>query len=237
MTLYDHSIYESPTAKMDNNPSKPVKRDPEATRRRILEAATDQFSKYGLAGARVDAISEVAGSNERMLYYYFGSKELLYVAVLESMYKAFAQKESSLDLTCLEPRDAIATLARSIWTYLWDSPQWLNLINNENLHQGRYLKSFEKLTEAISPVVEVLKSILQRGADAGQFQRGVDPLDFYVTLIGMGYYIASNRFSLNAFTGGDYVQPSNRERITTMHVEMLLAYLCVPATEQRSEST
>ncbi|WP_248324045.1 MULTISPECIES: TetR family transcriptional regulator [unclassified Caballeronia] len=213
---------------MDSNPSKPVKRDPEGTRRRILEAATDQFSKFGLAGARVDAISELAGSNERMLYYYFGSKELLYVAVLESMYKGFAQKESSLDLTGLEPSEAIAALAQSIWTYLWDSPQWLNLINNENLHQGRYLKEFEKLDEAILPVVEVIKAILERGADAGQFRKGVDPLDFYVTLIGMGYYIASNRFTLNAFTGRDYVNVENRERISAMHVEMLLGFLRPP---------
>ncbi|MDR5856044.1 TetR family transcriptional regulator [Caballeronia sp. LZ062] len=217
---------------MDTNPSKPVKRDPEATRRRILEAATDQFSRFGLAGARVDAISEVAGSNERMLYYYFGSKELLYVAVLESMYKDFARKESSLDLTGLAPRDAIATLAQSIWTYFWDSPQWLSLINNENLHQGRYLKASDKLNDAISPLVEVIQSILERGADAGQFRRGVDPLDFYLTLIGMGYYIASNRYTIDAFTGRDYVQLADRQRIAAMHAEMLLAFLRPPTIDQ-----
>ncbi|WP_250441862.1 TetR/AcrR family transcriptional regulator [Caballeronia sp. AZ1_KS37] len=211
---------------MDSKPPKlVVKRDPEGTRRRILEAAKSQFAKFGLAGARTDAISEVAGSNERMLYYYFGSKELLYVAVLESMYADYAQKESELHLSGLQPREAMAALATSIWAHLWDNPEWIGLINNENLHQGRYLKSSEKLSETISPVVEVVRSILTRGADAGQFRSGIDPLDFYVTLVGMGYYIASNRFTINAFTGRDYAHWSDRQNISEMHLEMLDAYL------------
>ncbi|WP_244808724.1 TetR/AcrR family transcriptional regulator [Caballeronia zhejiangensis] len=211
---------------MDSKPPKlVVKRDPEGTRRRILEAAKTQFAKFGLAGARTDAIAQVAGTNERMLYYYFGSKELLYVAVLESMYADYAKKESELDLTGLQPREAMATLARSIWAHLWDNPEWIGLINNENLHQGRYLKSSEKLSETISPVVEVVRSILARGADAGQFRSGIDPLDFYVTLVGMGYYIASNRFTINAFTGRDYSHWSDRQKISEMHLEMLDAYL------------
>jgi AcrR family transcriptional regulator len=53
----------------------PVKRDAEGTRRRILAAATDQFTTHGLAGARIDAIARAANTNERMLYYYFGAKK------------------------------------------------------------------------------------------------------------------------------------------------------------------
>ncbi len=211
---------------MDSKPPKPVvKRDPEGTRRRILEAAKSQFAKFGLAGARTDAIAQVAGTNERMLYYYFGSKELLYVAVLESMYADYAQKESELDLSGLQPREAMAALATSIWAHIWDNPEWIGLINNENLHQGRYLKSSEKLSETISPVVEVVRSILARGADAGQFRSAIDPLDFYVTLVGMGYYVASNRFTINTFTGRDYSHWSDRQKISEMHLEMLDAYL------------
>ncbi|WP_250487058.1 TetR family transcriptional regulator [Caballeronia sp. GaOx3] len=211
---------------MDSKPPKSVvKRDPEGTRRRILEAAKSQFAKFGLAGARTDAISEVAGSNERMLYYYFGSKELLYVAVLESMYADYAKKESELDLSSLQPREAMAALATSIWVHLWDNPEWLGLINNENLHQGRYLKTSEKLTETISPVVDVVGSILERGVDAGQFRSGIDPLDFYVTVVGMGYYIASNHFTISAFTGRDYARQSDRAQICELHLELLDAYL------------
>jgi AcrR family transcriptional regulator len=202
-----------------------AKRDPEGTRRRILEAATEQFSTLGLAGARVDAIAQAAGTNERMLYYYFGSKERLYVAVLESMYADFAEKESSLDLSGLEPSEAIATLAKSIWAHLWDSPRWLGLINGENLNRGRYLESCEKLRATISPVVEVISTILARGVATGRFRRDVDPLDFYVTLVGTGYYIASNRFTINAFAGRDYAQQPERGKISEMHLAMLEAYL------------
>jgi AcrR family transcriptional regulator len=225
MVSIQPSLCEGELRKMDSKPHKPTKRDSEGTRRRILEAATGQFAKFGLAGARTDAIAEVAGSNERMLYYYFGSKELLYVAVLESMYADYAKKESELDLSGLQPREAMATLARSIWAHFWDNPEWLGLINNENLHQGRYLKTSQKLSETISPVVDVVRSILARGADAGQFRSGIDLLDFYVTLVGMGYYIASNRFTINTFTGRDYAHWSDRQKICEMHLGILDAYL------------
>jgi AcrR family transcriptional regulator len=208
-----------------------VKRDPEGTRRRILEAASGQFTKLGLAGARVDAIATAAGTNERMLYYYFESKEGLYVAVLEAMYAQFAEREGSLDLSGLEPAEAIRELAGSIWTYLRENPQWLCLVNNENLHEGRYLERSSRLRETISPVIDLLRVTLERGVAAGEFRRGIDPLDFYVTLIGMGYYIVSNRFTIEAFTGRSYAERRNQESIASMHVDMLLAYLRPTANE------
>lgn len=202
-----------------------VKRDPEGTRRRILEAATDQFTKFGLAGARVDAIATAAGTNERMLYYYFASKEGLYVAVLEAMYAKFAERESSLDLSDLQPADAMRELAKSIWTHLRENPQWLSLINNENLHEGRYLERSSTLRETISPVLDLMRVTLERGMAAGQFRQGIDPLDFYVTVVGLGYYIVSNRYTLEAFTGRNYADHHRQESISAMHLDMLLAYL------------
>jgi AcrR family transcriptional regulator len=202
-----------------------VKRDPESTRRRILEAATEQFTRFGLAGARVDAIAAAAVTNERMLYYYFTSKEGLYVAVLEAMYAQFAAQEGSVDLSGLTPNDAIRDMAQSIWAYLWKNPQWLNLVNNENLHEGQYLKRSSSLRETISPLIDLLRVTLERGAAAGQFRSGIDPLDFYVTLVGMGYYIVANRFTVRAFTGRNYAEPLHQESISTMHVDMLLSFL------------
>ncbi|SAK92879.1 TetR/AcrR family transcriptional regulator [Caballeronia ptereochthonis] len=206
-----------------------VKRDPEGTRRRILDAAADQFSTLGLAGARVDAIASAAGTNERMLYYYFQSKEGLYVAVLEAMYAHFADQEGQLDLADLVPADAMRTLVLSIWAHLRNNPRWLSLINNENLHQGRYLERSSKLRETISPVVELVRSTLARGTATGEFREGVDPLDFYVTVVGMGYYVVSNRFTIEAFTGRNYAEQVNHESISSMHVDMLLTYLRTPA--------
>lgn len=212
-----------------------VRRDPEGTRRRILEAATQQFTQFGLAGARVDAIANAAGTNERMLYYYFTSKEGLYVAVLESMYAQFGEREARLDLSGLDPTDAIRKLAQSIWAYFWDNPQWLSLINNENLHKGRYLERSSGLRATISPVVDLLRVTLERGVAAGQFRAGIDPLDFYVTLVGLGYYVVSNRFTLDAFLGRNYAQPQQQASISALHADMLLAYLHEGALASRDQ--
>lgn len=202
-----------------------AKRDPEGTRRRILEAATVQFTKNGLAGARVDAIATAAGSNERMIYYYFESKEGLYVAVLEAMYAQFAEREGSVDLSALQPAEAIRKLARSIWANLRANPQWLSLVNNENLHEGRYLARSNSLRVTIAPVVEQLRTTLERGAASGQFRQGIDPLDFYVTLVGMGYHVVSSRYTIASFTGRNYAEQCHQESISDMHVDMLLSYL------------
>lgn len=202
-----------------------IRRDPEGTRRRILEAATQQFSTHGLSGARVDAIATAAETNERMLYYYFQSKEGLYVAVLEAMYAEFARHEVSLDLAGLQPAVAIRTLALSIWDYFRANPSWLNLINNENLHEGRYLERSPKVTEAISPVIDLLRATLARGAATGDFRADVDALDFYVTLAAMGYYLVSNRFTLKVFVGRDYTESTVIAAVTEMQVKMLIAYL------------
>lgn len=208
------------------------KRDPEGTRRKILEAAKEQFTSFGLAGARVDAIASAAGTNERMLYYYYKSKEGLYVAVLEAMYADFAGQGSSVDLLGLAPFDAVRSLAESIWAHLQKNPGWLRLINNENLHEGRYIERSTKLREAISPVVELVRKTLARGVAAGDFRGDVEALDFYVTVVGMGYYVVSNRFTLQSFTGRDYSKQSTQAAISSMHVDMLFSYLRPTSKQQ-----
>ncbi len=76
-------------------------RDAERTQQAILAAAEKEFANKGLAGARVDIIAERAGANKRMLYYYFNSKENLYLAVLERVYGAMRQVERMLNMTDL----------------------------------------------------------------------------------------------------------------------------------------
>ena len=141
------------------------------------------------------------------------------------MYAQFAEREGSLDLSDLQPADAIRELAQSIWTHLRANPQWLSLVNNENLHEWRYLERSSRLRETIFPVVDLRRAILERGTAAGQFRAGIDPLDFYVTLVGMGYYVVSNRFTLEAFTGRDYAEQRRQKSISAMHADMLLPYL------------
>ncbi|AME25291.1 TetR/AcrR family transcriptional regulator [Caballeronia sordidicola] len=202
-----------------------IKRDPEGTRRRILLAAAEEFAAGGLFGARVDQIARRAETNERMLYYYFGSKEQLFTAVLEHAFTALTDAEKSLDLEGVAPVEAVTQLAHFIWNYYREHPELLRLVNNENLHEARYIKGSTRIRELISPVVAKLAKILERGQQAGLFRNNVDPLRFYITLSGLGYYIVSNRFTLEATFGLDFSADAERDEIIKMNTELLLAYL------------
>ena len=160
-----------------------------------------------------------------MLYYYFGSKEQLFTAVLEHAFGALVDTERSLDLDGVAPVEAMTRLAHFVWDYYRDHPELLRLINNENLHEARYIKGSTRIRELISPVVATLAGILERGAKAGLFRNDVDPLKFYVTLSGLGYYIVSNRFTLEATFGLDFSQADQRDDMVKMNTELLLAYL------------
>ncbi|MDR5812844.1 MULTISPECIES: TetR family transcriptional regulator [unclassified Caballeronia] len=202
-----------------------IKRDPEGTRRRILLAAAEEFAAGGLFGARVDQIARRAETNERMLYYYFGSKEQLFTAVLEHALSALVEAERTLELDGVAPIEAMTRLAHFVWDYYRDHPELLRLINNENLHEARYIKGSNRIRELISPIVTTLTAILERGQKAGLFRNDVEPLRFYVTLSGLGYYIVSNRFTLEATFGLDFNEAHQREQIVRMNTELLLAYL------------
>jgi AcrR family transcriptional regulator len=202
-----------------------IKRDPEGTRRRILLAAAEEFANGGLFGARVDQIARRAETNERMLYYYFGSKEQLFTAVLEHAFTALNEAERTLDLADLAPVEAMTRLAHFVWDYYRDHPDFLRLINNENLHEARYIQKSTRIREMISPIVATLGTILARGESAGLFRANIDPLRLYVTLSGMGYYIVSNRFTLAATLGRDFSASAERAEMVQLNTEMLLAYL------------
>ncbi|WP_233862716.1 TetR/AcrR family transcriptional regulator [Paraburkholderia adhaesiva] len=202
-----------------------IKRDPEGTRRRILLAAAEEFAGGGLFGARVDQIARRAETNERMLYYYFGSKEQLFTAVLEHAFTLLTEAERALDLADLAPVEAITRLAHFVWDYYRDHPEFLRLINNENLHEARYMQKSTRIREMVSPIVATVAAILARGEAAGLFRANVDPLRLYVTISGMGYYVVSNRFTLAATLGRDFSTSTERAEIVQLNTEMLLAYV------------
>ncbi|MEX3628856.1 MAG: TetR family transcriptional regulator [Burkholderia sp.] len=202
-----------------------IKRDPEGTRRRILQAAAEEFASGGLFGARVDQIARRAETNERMLYYYFGSKEQLFTAVLEQAFSALTEAERVLDFDGVPPVEAVTRLAHFIWDYYRDHPELLRLITNENLHEARYILKSPRTREMISPLVQTLGSVLARGQSAGLFRSDVDPLRFYVTLSGLGYYIVSSRYTLAAMLDRDFSTPDGRAEMVRMNTDILLAYL------------
>ncbi len=205
--------------------SRVVKRDPERTRARILDAATDEFTKHGLGGARVDRIAKRAGTNERMLYYYFISKDQLFLTVLENVYIKLAEAERALELGHLDPVDAITKLVQFIWNYYIAHPEFISLINSENLHEAKYLRKSRKLAQLVSPVQDNIREIVQRGQEAGVFRGGIDPAEVYITLVALNYYYLSNRHTLSTVLARDLMSPVARESHLKHAVEVVLSYL------------
>lgn len=189
-------------------PRRRSSRDPVRTQAMILEAATAEFAEKGIGGARVDTIAERAGTNKRMLYHYFGDKTGLYVAVLEQTYASIRSAERKLDITQKKPEDALSELARFTWRYFLDHPEFISLLNTENLHKAKHLKGSSRLTEMHSHLVTEIEQVLKRGTEEGVFEAGVDPLNVYLTIASLGFFYLSNRHTLAVIFGRDLTQPN-----------------------------
>lgn len=174
---------------------KPRVRDAEATKARILDAAKKEFAKNGLGGARVDVISEKASANKRMIYHYFGSKEGLFQTILENAYVDIRTAEQKLNLDHLPPEEALERLVRFTWDYYLKNPEFITLVNSENLHRAKHLKKSEVIKIYSRKFVSMVATILDRGVATGVFRPGVDPVQLNITIAAIGYYYLTNRFT------------------------------------------
>lgn len=180
-----------------NSSARRPKRDAAATRDKILRAAITEFCRRGYDGARMDRIAKQAGSNIRMVYHYFGSKERLYLVVLEYVYSEVRTKEAALNLRGHEPMEGMLALVDFTFVHLIDHPEFIELIRNENLLRGRYLKKSQFVPEATLPLVKTIKELLRRGARQGVFRRNIDPVQLYVSLLSLCFIHLSNRYTLS----------------------------------------
>ena len=205
--------------------AKSALRDPARNRERILAAALEEFARFGLGGARVDRIAARAGANKRMLYYYFGNKEAMFLAVLESRYAHIRRAEQGLRLGDLDPREGMRRLIAFTWSYYLKHPEFLTLLNSENLHRGRHLRRSRQVAAMHSPLVAMLRDLLARGVRKGQFRRGVDPVQLYISIAALGYFYLSNRHTLSTIFERDLLAARNKaERLKHM-TALVLGYL------------
>lgn len=196
-----------------------------ATRQRILDAALAEFADKGLAGARVDEIAARAGANKRMLYAHFGSKEDLWLTVLERAYAAKREEERALNVGALPPEEAMRRLVEFNLRYTAAHPEFVALLNQENIHRAAYLQRSAQVPAMYSPLLEALRRVLARGEEAGVFRRGVDPLQLYVTIVGIGHFYVANMHTLSTIFGaGLGTEAALREREAHC-VEVVLGYL------------
>jgi AcrR family transcriptional regulator len=197
-------------------------RDAEATRRDILAAATVEFSRKGLGGARVDAIALRARANKRMIYHYFGSKEKLFSAVLEEAYGAIRSAELDLPLAELAPGEALERLVRFTWDYYLAHPEFISLVNSANLHKARHVRESARFRASGPPFVGLVKSILDRGVAAGIFRPGIDPIQLNITIAAIGYYYLTNRFTSGILFERDFMSESNLAERLAFNLDTIL---------------
>lgn len=179
------------------------------TRERILQAAVKVFAQRGLGGARINLISRAARSNERMIYYYFGSKEKLFIEVLGSIYRDMWEAERALDLDLSNPVAALEAIVQFTMNHYLTHPEMLTLLNNENLHKGKYVSKSQTLKQLSSPALELMERIYRRGVDLRVFRRGIPPLHIYLLILALNYFYVSNRYTLSAFLGTDLMESAN----------------------------
>lgn len=176
-------------------------RSAQLTRESILKAALRVFSKYGLNGGSIEKISSAAKSHDRMIYYYFGNKEGLFVAVLEESYRRFNEAEARVKI---DPDDPVASLCRIVHFivhYYQQHPEFVTILNSENLHRGKHVVKSRKAKEYSSTAISVFDEVLKAGKAKRLFRQDIRGRDLYMMVAALGYFYQSNRYTLSAFLG------------------------------------
>jgi AcrR family transcriptional regulator len=200
-------------------------RDAERTQREILEVATSEFSDRGFAGARVDEIAARTRTTKRMIYYYFGSKERLFVAVLERAYAAIRAAEQTIEVDHLEPVDAIRRLAELTFDHHESHPEFIRLVSIENIHRAEHIAGRSDFAGQNSPAIELIQRILERGREDGSFTRIVDAVDVHMMISAFCVFRVANRHTFGAIFDRDPLDPALRERYRQMLADMVVEYL------------
>jgi AcrR family transcriptional regulator len=200
-------------------------RDAGRTRAEILDVATREFADRGYAGARVDEIADRTRTTKRMIYYYFGGKERLYVAVLERAYTRIREAEQHADVEDLDAATALRRIAELTFDHHEAHPDFLRLVSIENIHHGEHISRSETLRNLNTPVVDLIGRILDRGRSAGVFRREVDALDVHMLISAFCVFRMANRHTFGAVFGRDLVDPDRREHYRRMLGDVVVDYL------------
>jgi AcrR family transcriptional regulator len=178
-----------------------------ATQEIILRAAVKVFAADGYAGARIDTIAKTAKSANRMIYYYFKSKQALFIAVLERIFKELGDAEAALDLSGFDPETSLRALISFTWNHYRTHPEMLTLLNNENLHQGRHMARSRRIKELSFPLLSFLRDVLARGVKEKVFRADIDAYDLYIINCAVSYFYLSNCFTMSAFLDRNLMTP------------------------------
>jgi AcrR family transcriptional regulator len=219
-------------SKLRDVPAKPkpeLQRDAERTRAELLAVATEVFAESGYSGARVDEIAERTRTTKRMIYYYFGGKEQLYLAVLENAYRGIREAEQKLRVDHVDPVIAIRRLAEVTFDHHVAHDAFIRLVAIENIHRGEYIGKLESLRELSTPATSVLDEILQAGRAAGKFRDDVDALDVHIVISAYCVFQVANRYTFGFLFGVDFTETSQRAHLRRMIGDVVVGWLTMAA--------
>lgn len=200
------------------------KNDPEKTQEDILDVATEEFSAFGLSGGRVDAIAEKTRTSKRMIYYYFGSKESLYLAVLEKAYRKIRSLEADLELADMPPVEALRTLIASTFDHDENNPEFVRLVSIENIHQASHMKRSSEIGELSLSIVKTIGEILEKGRSQGVFRRDIEAIDLHMFISAFCFFRVSNRYTFGTIFHRDLSEPGLYNRHKQMISDAVIAY-------------
>jgi AcrR family transcriptional regulator len=200
-------------------------RDPERTRQEILDVALAEFARNGYSGARVDEIAAKTRTTKRMIYYYFGGKEQLYIAVLEQAYSIARDAERQLDVDHLDPVTAIRTLAELTFDHHESHPDFIRLVSIENVHQAQFMAKSPALAKLNTTAVTMTSRILDKGYAEGVFRRQADPLDVHLIISSFCFFRAANRYTWRSLFDSDPLDGALRDRYRQMVGDLVVSYL------------
>jgi len=202
-------------------------RDPraEATREHILDAALEEFSRQGFAGARLEAIAAQAGCAKRMIYYYFEHKEGLYLAVLERAYRDIRESELALDLHALDPADAIRQLAFASFDYHEAHPAFTRLVALENIQEGKFITKMAMIEDVNHSAIKELADILARGQAQQLFRDDLAPVDLHMVISAFCAFRVDHRYTFSKLFGRDLMDAQLRLHHKELLVDTLMRLL------------
>ena len=198
---------------------------PEVNRALIVAAAIEEFAARGFKGASMDAIAARTHTTRALINYYFGSKEKLYIAVLEQAYSEIRDAEGALDLDHLEPAAAVRRIVEFTYTYYVEHEGFVRLVVAENQARGRYLRKSKGMRTLNRPIIDRLADVIARGQRAGVFRRQVDPVEVHKAIAALGMFNVTNQYTFGAIFQREMGAKGDLAARREMVSEVILSYL------------
>jgi AcrR family transcriptional regulator len=202
--------------------------DPERTKADIIAVATQEFSENGYSGARVDEIAERTKTSKRMIYYYFGSKDGLYLAVLERAYAQIRQVERGIQVDELSPEEALRTIAEATYAHHTTHEAFIQLVSIENIHRAEHLRQSETILRENVTAITLLEKVIERGVRAGTFRDDVDAVDVHMAISAYACFHVANRHTFAAIFDRDMLDPALQESHRRLIGDMIVAMMTAP---------